>query len=152
MDDHTHHHDGQCYCGAVKVTVKSDPVFTAYCHCESCRTWHAAPIASLCAWQDENVTITGETVVSTRNDQTQRTSCAKCGGGVLTTKPGLGWKVVYPMTLEKSDFKYQPGMHIFYSERVMDVCDGLPKFSDVPAEAGGSGTMIDDPATTAWVR
>ena len=88
--------------------------------------------------------------VSTKNDETQRTSCTKCGGGVLTSKPGLGWRVVYPLTLSGSDFSYRPGMHIFYDERVVDFNDGLPKFSDVPSEAGGSGAMIDEPSISGW--
>jgi len=143
-------HEGQCYCGAVHVEVEGDPVFTAYCHCESCRKWHAAPITGLAAWPEDAVKVRGDVVVSDKNPDTQRTSCAKCGGNVLSTKPGLGWKVVYPLTLSGSDFTYKPGAHIFYGERVMEINDGLPKFADVPAEAGGSGTMIEEPTQSAW--
>ena len=151
MAENSNAHEGQCYCGSVHVKVTGDPVFAAYCHCESCRKWHSAPMAALCAWPEDAVTVTGEVVVSKKTDETQRTSCTKCGGNVLTTKPGLGWKVVYPLTLSGSDFAYQPGLHIFYGERVIDFKDGLPKFADVPAEAGGSGTMMDEPAASGWL-
>ena len=143
-------HKGHCYCGAVQVEVQGDPVFAAYCHCESCRKWHAAPITGLAAWGDEAVKVQGDVVVSQQNTETQRTSCAKCGGNVFTTKPNLGWKVVYPLTLSGSDFSYQPAIHIHYGERVMDINDGLPKFTDVPAEAGGSGAMMDEPKQSGW--
>ena len=112
--------------------------------------WHSAPIAALAAWPDSSVKVHGDVVVSAKSDQTQRTACARCGGNVLTTKPGLGWKVVYPATLAGSGFRYQPQMHIHYGERVLDVNDTLPKFTDVPAEAGGSGEMIDEPIVSRW--
>lgn len=150
MLDKAHTHKGGCYCGQVAVEVHGDPVFSAYCHCNSCRKWHSAPMTALAAWPEASVKVTGDVIVSDMTDETQRTSCAKCGGGVLTTKPGLGWKVVYPLTLAGSDFAYQPGAHIFYDERVLDFADGLPKFVDVPTEAGGSGAMVDDAATSGW--
>ena len=68
----------------------------------------------------------------------------------MTVKPGLGWRVVYPLTLSGSDFRYEPAMHIFYDERVMDIADALPKFVDVPAEAGGSGALVDEPTASGW--
>lgn len=151
MSDHSETHSGTCYCGAVSVAVTGAPVFSAYCHCESCRKWHSAPMAALAAWPASDVTVQGDVVVSDKTDETQRTSCAKCGGNVLTTKPGLGWKVVYPLTLSGSEFTYQPAAHIFYAERVLDFADGLPKFSDVPAEAGGSGMMLDEAENSRWL-
>lgn len=143
-------HAGQCYCGHVQVEVEGDPVFAAYCHCESCRKWHSAPMAALAAWPEDAVKVQGDVVVSQTNGETQRAACSRCGGNVLTTKPELGWKVVYPLTLSGSDFSYKPNLHIFYDERVVDFNDGLPKFSDAPAEAGGSGAMIDEPSISGW--
>lgn len=37
---------GQCYCGKVKFLVRNDayPTKAVYCHCESCRRAHAAPL------------------------------------------------------------------------------------------------------------
>lgn len=152
MLDNSQKHEGSCYCGQVTVEVESDPVFSAYCHCESCRKWHSAPMTALAAWPETSVKVSGEVIISEKFDETQRTSCAKCGGNVLTTKPGLGWKVVYPLTLSGSDFAYQPAAHIFYSERVVDFNDQLPKFSDAPAEAGGSGDMVDETSISGWRR
>ena len=150
MRDQDHFHQGECYCGAVSVRVRGEPVFTAYCHCKSCRKWHSAPIAALAGWPTEDVIIEGETVQSSTNDQTLRTSCIKCGGGILTAKPGLGLIVVYPSILSDSGFAYRPAAHIFYGERVMDVSDGLAKFRDLPKESGGSGALIANPDTTEW--
>ncbi len=70
---------------------------------------------------------------------------------MLTTTPGLGWKVVYPPTLSRSAFANQPGARIFYGERVINFNDGLPKFTAALTEAGGSGTMIEEPAVSGWL-
>jgi hypothetical protein len=40
--------------------------------------------------------------------------------------------------------KFVPVVHVNYAETVLPVKDGLPKFSDVPAEMGGSGVTLPD--------
>ena len=57
--------------------------------------------------------------------------------------------VVYPMTLADSGFEFEPTMHIFYGERVVDFTDGLPKFIDLSEPEGGSGEMIEEPDRSA---
>ena len=37
-----------------------------------------------------------------------------------------------------------PGLHVFYEETVLRIPDGKPKQKDVPAELGGSGTLLAD--------
>ena len=143
-------HSGTCYCGEVRVRVEGEPIVAGYCHCNSCRKWHSAPINAWAAWRAEDVTIEGETVQSTFNSESQRISCAKCGGNVANGKPTKGLMVVYPMTLVESDLGFEPTFHIFHEERVMDVADGLPKFVDAPKEAGFSGVLDDEPAQTGW--
>jgi hypothetical protein len=41
-------------------------------------------------------------------------------------------------------FKFKPGVHVNYQETVLPMKDGLPKFKDVPAEMGGSGTNLPE--------
>ncbi len=143
MNDRYH---GSCYCGATKATVSGDPVSAAYCHCHSCRKWHAAPINAWAAWPTASVTISGETITSSHNNESRRISCANCGGCVANGKPTPDLMVVYPMTLAESGWNFKPGFHMFYEERVMDVNDRLPKFVDAPKEFGFSGKLIDEPA------
>jgi hypothetical protein len=38
---------------------------------------------------------------------------------------------------------FRPGFHVHYQEAVQPIEDELPKFRDLPAEAGGSGLQID---------
>lgn len=141
---------GACFCGAVEVTVVGPPMVAGYCHCHSCRKWHAAPVNAWSAWSNDNVTITGETLPTEQAGKCKRICCTACGGGVANEIPAFGMIVVYPMTLAGSGFQFEPRMHIFYEERVMDLHDGLPKFIDVPKYQGGSGKMINEDGHTGW--
>ena len=150
MNNEQPKYQGSCYCGAVKVTVVGPSVAAGYCHCHSCRKWHSAPINAWSGWSKDDVEITGKTTTSEQSSQSKRISCAGCGGGVANELPQLGMIVVYPMTLAGSDFKFEPEMHLFYAERVVDFNDGLPKFVDMPEAHGGSGKMISEDGRTGW--
>ncbi len=142
---------GKCYCGAVEVIVKGPPVGSGYCHCLSCRKWHAAPINAFSLWNETDVSITGDCIKSAVDLGSLRVSCAKCGGNVANKRPERKMIVVYPMTLVGSGVPFEPFGHIFYSERVMDVNDGLPKFEDRPETFGGSGKVIKETEITGWI-
>ncbi|MCV0429630.1 MAG: GFA family protein, partial [Roseibium sp.] len=109
------------------------------------------PINAWSIWRDENVEISGGPVITSReNDASERISCARCGGCIANHKPQISMTVVYPMTLDGSAFEYEPSSHIFYSERVMDFADGLPKYADMPERMGGTGEQIEEPTKTSW--
>jgi hypothetical protein len=41
-----------------------------------------------------------------------------------------------------SGLKFSPAFHVHYQESVHQMQDGLPKFRDLPKEAGGSGAEL----------
>ncbi|MCJ8351396.1 hypothetical protein [Moritella sp.] len=42
------------------------------------------------------------------------------------------------------DFSFEPTLHVNYKESVLRITDGLPKISDLPKEAGGSGNLLTE--------
>jgi len=153
MSDGKSDYHGACYCGAVKVTVSAEdpPIGAGYCHCLSCRKWHSAPINAWTIWPADKVKFSGGDVIRSPVDEVSgRISCAKCGGALGNEKPTFNMTVVYAMTLAESDFKFEPTMHVWYAERVMNVDDGLPKFVDFPEGFGGSGELFEEKAATGW--
>ena len=38
--------DGRCLCGAVRYRVTGEPIWTAHCHCQSCRRATSAAFAT----------------------------------------------------------------------------------------------------------
>ncbi len=136
---------GSCLCGAVEIAVTGKPEVMGYCHCNSCRTWGAAPISAFTLWQPDSVQVTkGEENIGSFQftDRSQRKFCRKCSGRLMTAHPQMKLTEVYASVLP--EFAFHPGLHVFYGEKVLSMHDGLPKFDDVPKEAGGSGKTLPE--------
>mgnify|MGYP002634469084 CR=1 FL=1 len=82
---------GHCYCGAIQYAVAigagQAPIFTAYCHCGSCRRAHAAPLYHVVCVDDSMFSlISGEEhlVMFTKPGGTiTRGFCDACGTRML---------------------------------------------------------------------
>ena len=141
----THHYEGACFCGAVRLTVSGEPLAMGYCHCDSCRTWSAGPVNAFTLWKPEAVRITrGADELATYNQtpRSLRKWCRRCGGHVLTEHPLLGVIDVYAAVIPTLPFK--AGVHVNYQETMLPMRDGLPKLRDFPAEMGGSGLAVPE--------
>ena len=136
---------GACFCGAVEISVTGAPAAQGYCHCDSCRTWSAAPVNAFTLWAPEAVRVTkgAEKLGSyTKNPTSHRKYCRSCGGHVLTDHPMWGVTDVYAATIP--DFPYQAALHVNYQETKLRIKDGLPKMKDMPKEMGGSGATLPE--------
>ena len=136
---------GTCFCGSVTVEVTGNAMMQGFCHCDDCRQWSGAPVTTYALWQSDTVRITAgeDKVVSySKTGQANRMHCGQCGGAVMTVIPDAGLTDVYPVLLK--GFSFRPQANVHYGVRQIDMPDGLPKFKDMPAEAGGSGEMIED--------
>ena len=145
-------YQASCFCGDVKFTVSGKPEVMAYCHCESCRKWSAGQVSAFTLWKPANVNITqgldtiagfdknpisgDEAVVS------NRVWCKNCGGHVYTDHPTMGLVDVPAAII--NGFVSTPAFHVNYQETVHAMKDGLPKFKDLPKEAGGSGVELSE--------
>ncbi|MCA9523346.1 MAG: GFA family protein [Myxococcales bacterium] len=143
MSESEKNHKGQCFCGAVQLTVQGDPVGAGYCHCEACRSWSAGPVNAFTLWKSDAVTITqGRELIGEyhKTDKSYRQWCTVCGGHLLTRHPQWDLIDVYAATIP--DLPFTPGVHVNYAETVLPMNDGLPKLRDFPAELGGSGELL----------
>jgi len=136
---------GGCFCGAVELTVSGDPALMGYCHCDSCRHWSAGPVNAFSLWKPEAVRVTkGGDKIGTYNKTplSFRKWCKSCGGHLFTEHPVMGLTDVYAATIP--DLPFKPAVHVNYQETVLHMKDGLPKFRDLPGEAGGSGELMPE--------
>jgi hypothetical protein len=134
---------GSCFCGAVELTVTGEPAAAGFCHCESCRSWSAAPVNAFSLWKPESVTITkgaGNIGVYHKSERSYRKFCTACGGHLLAEHPM--WKLVDVYAATIPTYRHQPAVHVNYQEAVLRIKDGLPKMKDLPKEMGGSGEAI----------
>ena len=138
-------HKGSCFCGAVAIEANGAPEAMGYCHCESCRSWSAAPVNAFTLWKPENVKVTnGAELIGhfAKTKLSDRQYCTKCGGHLMTNHAPLGLVDVYAATIPSLTFS--PGVHVNYAETVLPMKDGLPKLKDFPAEFGGSGMTVPE--------
>lgn len=136
-------HEGQCFCGSVRLAVIGAPVAMGYCHCSSCRAWSGAPVNAFTLWPLAAVKVTAgaqHLASFQKTPRSLRQYCAKCGGHLMTTHPTLGLVDVFAATLPT--LRFTPGVHVNYAETVLPMHDGLPKLKDFPAELGGSGDAM----------
>ncbi len=139
----TEKYEGSCFCGKIKLEVTGPAVTQGFCHCDSCRKWSATPVTAYVLFPEANVKVTdGEDSVGgfDRDGKARRVHCTKCGGAVMTEIPAAGIVDVYAPTIP--EFNFTPEAHVNYAERMIDMADGLPKFKDMPEQAGGSGELI----------
>ena len=137
--------EGGCACGAVQLEITGEPAVQAYCHCESCRSWFAAPVNAAALWPMQNVKIVkgaDNLGLYKKTEASHRQFCRTCGAAVMVGHPGLGMTDVPSGSVV--GLNYQPTVHVNYGEKVMTVRDGLPKFKDFPKEFGGSGEMLPE--------
>ena len=148
----TEKYTGQCFCGDVKFTLSGAPEAMAYCHCDSCRHWSAGPVSAFTLWKPGNLVVTeglehmaGFDKNPGSDDQTvvsNRVWCKRCGGHLFTDHPTMG-VIDVPAAVIKG-FTFEPQFHVHYQESVHPMHDGLPKFRDLPAAAGGSGNEVPE--------
>jgi len=136
-------YQGSCFCGSVQFTVSGEPAAMGYCHCESCRTWSAAPVNAFTLWKPEAVKVTrgAEKIGSfNKTPKSHRKWCKNCGGNVFTEHPV--WSLIDVYAAVIPGFAFKPGVHVNYQETKLRMKDGLPKMKDLPQEMGGSGTVV----------
>ena len=143
---------GQCFCGDVKFTISGEPEDMAYCHCNSCRRWSAGPVNAFTLWKPDTIKVfKGLNNIGSFNKNpgtnyvsidSVRKWCKTCGGHIFTEHPGMEQTDVPSAVINNFDFK--PAFHVHYQETVQPMKDGLPKFKDMPAEAGGTGEELTE--------
>lgn len=127
--------DGHCYCGEVRftVTVPADerPIFAAYCHCDSCRRAHAAPLYQVVCIDETwfQITAGAERVQEFTRPGARicRAFCSTCGTRVLNRFPG--WRpggkvplVFFPDLLEESTRRDLPAVFRARKNNAADEC------------------------------
>ena len=134
-------HQGECYCGAVKLVVTGDAAGAGYCHCKACRSWSAGPSTRSLSGPRRGEIIQGEELIGEYHghERSYRQWCTQSWAPAHAA-PALGLVDVYAAT--SPSFPFEPGVHVNYESTVLPMKDGLPKLKDFPIELGGSGETL----------
>jgi hypothetical protein len=125
----------------VAYEVGADPVDAKVCHCKGCQTLHGAPMQWAAIFHKRDVRFTAGVdhlrFFSGALGRCERSlpckvSCALCGTPIADE--GRNMWLAFPTLFDfgqppRVPDAFKPTCHIFYGMRVMDVIDGLPKWS-----------------------
>jgi hypothetical protein len=140
-DAFTPRYRASCHCGMVRYEVGADPVDAKICHCATCQTLHGAPMQWAAIFQKCHVRMTrgaehlrfySHTLRRAERVPPCKVSCARCGTPIADE--GRRMWLAFPTLFDFAEAgevpeAFRPTCHIFYGQRVVDVPDGLPKWS-----------------------
>ncbi|KAI9664262.1 MAG: hypothetical protein M1831_002441 [Alyxoria varia] len=144
-------YEAECHCGKVKYQLSRDePLDSKLCHCTTCQSQHAAPFQWAAIFHKDDINfLHGHHNLEWYDPSTKSTShqlpckvrCNYCHSPVMDE--GRNMILLFPSLVKinkKDTHKWSPRCHMFYSERAVDVPDGLPKWTGL----NKSSDLIED--------
>jgi hypothetical protein len=103
---------GGCLCGAVRYSVRGEPLRVARCHCASCRKESGSAFSVYAHWPVEAFELTGE--ISSYDG---RGFCPRCGSRVLDTTNTETHIEIRLGSLDEAPFELEPGHEAWVKRR-----------------------------------
>ena len=104
---------GGCLCGAVRYTVRGEPVHVRRCHCAACRKESGSAFTVYAHWPLEDFELSGD--ISSFDG---RGFCPRCGSRLLdTSNPGDSQLEIRLGTLDDAPFDLKPEAETWVKRR-----------------------------------
>ncbi|CAN9079416.1 unnamed protein product [Alternaria alternata] len=117
-------YEANCHCGKVQYQLsRREPLDSKLCHCTTCQTQHAAPFQWAAIFHKDDINFTNGHHDLEWYDPTDKSIEHKL-----------------PCKTDEDKAYFKPRCHMFYGQRVMDIPDGLPKWSGL----SGDSDLIED--------
>lgn len=140
-DDFVARYSARCRCGAVRYEVRAEPVDAKLCHCRDCQVLHGAPMQWAAIFHKRDVRFTAGAAhlrfYNAALDRAERllpckVACASCATPIADE--GRNMWLAFPTLFDFGEpprvpESFRPSCHIFYGNRVLNIDDGLPKWS-----------------------
>ncbi|KAJ1572024.1 hypothetical protein NDA11_002144 [Ustilago hordei] len=132
----------RCWCGKLEFEYHGDPIDAKHCHCTQCQRLHGAPFQWAALFHKTSVRLAKHCdpihldFFSTQEGHSEHSvpckiSCRNCRSPMADE--GRNMVMAYPSSFgfEENEVPaaFAPTAHIFYSERVMDLDDDVPKWA-----------------------
>lgn len=128
-------HRGGCLCGAVTYQVSGDPLWSAHCHCATCRRHCGSVIASYVAFALSDFTVTAGTMAEFASSPgVRRSFCATCGSPLSYQSNNLANEIhLFLGSLDKPE-DYPAEIHVNCQEQLpwLELDDTAPRWDALP--------------------
>jgi len=140
-------YEANCHCGKVEYELcRDEPLDSKLCHCTTCQVQHAAPFQWAAIFHKEDINFTrghhdlewyDPSTKSVEHKLPCKVRCSFCHSPIMDE--GRNMILLFPslvhLKTDEAKRKFKPRCHMFYGQRVMDIPDGLPKWSGLPGES-----------------
>jgi hypothetical protein len=137
----TRYGSGGCLCGAVRFSLAAEPLWSAYCQCESCRRTTASPVAAFVGFEEGGVQFLGARRIFCSSPGVERSHCASCGTPISYRSARWPGEIhLYTATLD-DPAAYPPAFHSHWAEKLswLVISDTLPKHDRESTTTDASG-------------
>ena len=120
---------GGCLCGNIRYEAKTEPNWTALCHCESCRRSASAPVVAWMGFALDAVTWHGERRFYQSSAIATRGFCPDCGTQISFESTRWPGEIhLYGVSRDDPE-NYTPDLHCHTQEHLawLKIDDDLPK-------------------------
>lgn len=129
---------GGCLCGAVRFSVAAEPLWSAYCHCESCRRATGSPLAAFVGFAEDAVQFRGDARrLFSSSSGVERSYCGNCGTPLSYRSTRWPGEIhLYTPTFD-NPAAYPPTFHVHWAEKLawLGFMDSLPKHDHASTSA-----------------
>ncbi len=122
---------GQCLCGEVEYIARGEPIWTGYCHCQSCRRHTGSAVASFAGYRPGCVELTKSPPRKYQSSPgVSRRFCDRCGTPISYEADRFPNEIhLFVGTMDEPE-KFSPQFHVFCAEQIswLEVNDALPRY------------------------
>ena len=124
---------GRCLCGSVTYDCRAAPLWSLYCHCESCRLNTGSPATAFFGIADDCWSWTGaEPGLYESGPGIRRYFCRTCGTPTAYAADKFPGETHFYTAALFSTEGFEPTGHVHAAERLawFDIHDRLPRWTD----------------------
>lgn len=126
--------NGRCLCGHYRFDVQEDPLWVAYCHCESCRRVSGSPATNYVGFAERAVRFEPEPPVFNSSPPVRRAFCEHCSTPLYYAADFFPGELHLFRTNFDHPEAYEATRHVLYNEHEADfeIYDDLPRYGMEP--------------------
>jgi hypothetical protein len=131
---------GHCLCGKIQYRIEGDPVWTGYCHCESCRRMTGSVVTNWLGIKDSDLVFTKGRPKKYLDAGVARGFCSDCGSSLTYEATHFPDYVQIHIGSLDDPGAIEPQAHVHCAEKIewFNVNDRLPRFDGSAAAAGNN--------------